>query len=283
MKNPRYVILVVVIVALAVTAVVVYFSMTQFDTTLEFQIQDIVSKNWVWDARIALQNRTIRSFYQSDRGPRTFRFTHLEPGRAILEISAPGYEPISLPVNLEKGENRLEEPINLLGLELPDLSHFIIFEELVGKDVICEIRPVSLDGPAVLNHPCMDLWVGARVSVQMKDSLIVQNPTDVGSERGEELFVGQIEWTWDALPETVFRYSARIPGAKIKEHEAPYRVIDYLLIVPHPGNTTKREVESMAQEAWEKVDPALLAEQLEKYSSKFNFYIHTSWNVEAQE
>ncbi|GAH40118.1 unnamed protein product, partial [marine sediment metagenome] len=171
--------------------------------------------------------------------------------------------------------------IELIGVEIPDLDHFIVFEDLLGDDLIQEIRPVGTDGRAVINHPCMDLWIGCRVTVQMKEGLYVQAPTDEGSDRGEELFRGQIEWDWDPLPETTFRYSARIPGAKIKSHDAPYRVIDYLIIVPDPRKINEEEMDELMKEAWSLIDPQSLSAYLDGQEERISYFINTSWNVEG--
>jgi len=62
----------------------------------------------------------------------------------------------------------------------------------------------------------------------MKNGHPVTQEIEEGSVRGEELFKGRIDWEWDSLPETPFRYSARIPGSRIKINSSPFWVIDYL-------------------------------------------------------
>ncbi len=279
MKKKGVLIPVFIVVILGLIASGVYLSMAQFDTTLEFRFQDAVSKNWVWDSTVKLQNRLIRGFFQSDAGPIVYRFTHLEPGEATLEISAPSYEPVTVPVTLKKGQNKLEEPIELAGYEIPDLDHFIIFEEASGGDIVLEIRPVGTDSRAVLNHPCIDMWIGCRVSTQMKAGLYVHSPTDEGSVRGEEIFRGRIEWEWDPYPETSFRYSARIPGAGIKKTDAPFWVIDYLIIVPDSRVISKAELDELMKQAWSLTDPEELNAFLDSQTGRLKFFIDTSWNV----
>ena len=115
-------------------------------------------------------------------------FTRLQPGPATLEISAPSYVAQTIPVTLKRGANRLAEPVELVGYEIPDLVQWIIFENHAGNDIVQELRPVSSAGPAVINHPAMDLWIGARISVQVKDGVPVREETDTGAARGEELF-----------------------------------------------------------------------------------------------
>ncbi len=282
MKTRRLLIPILIVVVVAVVAVVVYLTMNPADTTLEFQARDAVSKNWIWEATFRLQDRVIRGYYQSDRGPSALSFTHLKPGDWELELSAPSYVSKTIPVTLKRGENRLGEPIELVGYEIPSLVKWIIFEDRVGNDIVQEIRPVSEEGPAVINHPCLDLWIGARVSIQIYDGLPAQDETEEGSERGEELFKGILDWQWDPLPETTFRYSSTIPGAKIKENADPYWVIDYLIVVPDPRKISREEVESIMEKAWE-LPPEAIQAYLEPYSNegKLTPYIFTSWNVEG--
>ena len=282
MKTKKILIPLIVIAALAAVAVGVYLVMNPVETTMEFQVRDAVSKAWVWDASFRFQGRIIRAYYQSDRGPIPFAFTGLKPGQGELEISAPAYVSVTVPVTLKRGENRLEEPIELVGYEIPNLSRFIIFESKAGNDIVQEIRPVSTEGPAVLNHPCLDLWIGARITVQIKDGLPVREETEEGSERGEELFKGVLEWQFDPLPETTFRYSSRIPGAQIEPDRNPYWVIDYLVVVPDPRKADRREIEAIMEKAWA-LPPEAIEEYLMPYAEQgvLTPYVFTSWNVEG--
>ena len=282
MKTRRVLIPVLVVVVIIAVAIAVYVTMNPVDTTMEFEVHDAVSKNWVWDATFRLQGRVIRSHFQSDRGPLPQIFTHLKPGEATLEIEAPSYVPQTISVNLKRGENRLAEPIELVGYEIPDLSKWIIFEDRVGNDIVQEIRPVSSEGPAVLNHPCLDLWIGARISVQIYDGLPTQEETEEGSERGEELYKGVLQWEWDGLPETTFRYSSRIPGSQIRANSDPYWVIDYLIIVPDPRKISREEIDQIMDKAWD-LPPEAIQTFLEPYKNegKLTPYVFTSWNVEG--
>jgi hypothetical protein len=282
MKWKKALVPLVIVIVLAAVAVAVYLVMNPVDTTLEFQVRDAVSKAWVYGASFRLQGRLLRSHFQSDQGSVAQRFTRLKPGRAILEISAPSYQPVSRELALKHGANLLPEPIDLVGLELPELKSFIMFEDLVGSDVQVEIRPVSNAGPAVLNHPCLDLWIGARMTVQLKNGLPVQEETEEGSVRGEELFRDRIEWKFDPYPETVFRYAAVIPGAKIKTSKAPYRVVDYLIVLPRPLAISKEELEEIMEKAWT-LKPEAVEEYLRPYEEqgKLRGEVFTSWNVKG--
>jgi hypothetical protein len=281
-RTRRMLIFALLVVILVAVPTVVYLAMNPVDTSLELQVRDAVSRNWIWDATFRLQDRVIRAFYQSDRGTIPFTFTRLKPGEAVLEIEAPQYVPVSIPLRLKRGVNRIEEPIDLVGYEIAGLEKWIIFEKKVGNDIVQQLRPVSVDGPAILNHPCLNLWIGARVSVMVRNGMPVQHATEQLADRGHELFKGRIMWEWDATPETAFRYSSRIPGAEIQANSDPYWVVDYLIIVPDPRKISASEVESIMQEAW-KLPLEALPAYLDPFrrAGAFAPYVFTSWNVEG--
>ncbi len=266
--------------AVLVIALAVFFSTWSYDTTLDFTFRDKVSKQWVWDATVTLQDRIIRSFYQSDRAPRTFTFTGLQPGTGELVVTAPSYITQTVPVSLKRGKNEIEEPIEMVGYEIPELDHFIIFEDQVGNDIPLEIRPVGSNGRAVTNHPCVDIWIGCIVSEQMIDGQFVQEPTESGSVRGNTLFQGELLWDFDSSPETIFRYSAAIPGKEMTETSAPYLVIDYIIIVPDPRKITNEEVEEIMTEAVQNEELEEIFKPLQEEEERLDYYYFTNWNVE---
>jgi hypothetical protein len=284
MKRPTRIALLVLAAFVVVCTVAVLAALwLRVDTSLEFKVRDAVSGKWVWDAAMKLQGRTIIGFYQSDAAPITYRFTHLRPGRATVEIAADSYQPVSVPVILKRGANRLEKPIDMIGLRIPDLARFYIFEGWDGGDIRAEIRPVNSQATAVLNHPCMDLWIGCRVSVQTKNGVPTREETEEGSSRGEELFRGQLAWSWDPAPETQFRYSARIPVAKLRQHPSDYRAIDYLIIEPDPLAITRAELEQLMSRVYAMDDPAAVAAALDAEKGRLRYFFDTSWNVKARQ
>jgi hypothetical protein len=269
-----------VIIVIGVIAVGVYFSYTSFDSTLEVTVRDAVSKSWVWDTSISVQNRIINTYYQSDRGPVPQTFTSLKTGESEITVSAPSCKTVTVPVNIKRGHNVVEEPIEIQGYEIPNLQRFIIFEDIVGADLEMELHPVGSDGKAVKYHPCVDLWIGCLVSEQLKDGEYVREPADEGSERGATLYRGKVEWSYDTEPETLFRYTAHLPGKQLKDSEAPYMVIDYVIIVPDSRKITKKEVNTLISEAMETTTVEELQPYLSKEDDRIDVYMFTSWNVE---
>jgi hypothetical protein len=273
MTHRRLVVLLLCAAVLLVgAAAIVAAVMLHRDTTLEFQLADSVSGRWVWDVTMKIQGREARGYYQSDAGPLWYRFTRLAPGASTLELSAGGYRSQAVPVVLHRGANRIARPIEMTGLEIPGLTRFVLFESLDNSDILVQLRPVGQDGKAVQNHPCLPIWVGARVYAQAGTAEV----------RGSELFSGEVPWTWDAAPESVFRYAARISGAGMKPDPSPLRVIDYLVVVPDPLAITKPELDSLLQRIWS-LDDAARAAALQAEKGRLRFFTDTSWNVKARQ
>jgi hypothetical protein len=238
------------------------------DATLSFTVRDSVSGAWVWEASMTLQDRLITGYFQSTDGLKTYTFTHLKPGASVLEVAAPGYEPARVPVSLRPGANALAAPVSMRGREIPNLAQFIVFEKTDADGISAELRPVSATGAAIVNHPCMDLWVGARVCAQAAESV-----------RGRELFKGTVEWRWDPSPEAVFRYTVRIPAAGIAADPSPLRVVDYLFVVPNPAAITHDELAALMDRLFALPDAGAVAEALAEESGRVRFFTETSWNV----
>jgi hypothetical protein len=168
----------------------------------------------------------------------------------------------------------------MVGYEIPDLDHFIIFEEPVGNSLLAELHPASKQGPAVVNHPCLELWIGCMVSEQVKDGSYTTAPVKSGSSRGNMLFKGKIDWEFDAKPETVFRYTATIPGNSFASSQAAYLVIDYIIIVPDPRKISAREVDELMMQAVENSNMEQILSSLQQEQGRLDFYHLTNWNVE---
>ena len=276
-------VLIALAVLVGIAALAVFFRLAKFDTTLEFSFRDRVSGQWVWNATARLQDRVTYAFFQSDAGPVPFIFTGLKPGSWTLDISAPGYLPAAVPVKLHRGANRLPDPIVMTGFEIPALQRFYLFEKLDGGDVVVQLRPVGTDGRAVENHPCLPLWVEARVAVEVDHGKPVAETMDSGASRGDVLFSGHVDWKWDPAPETSFRYSVRIPGSAIKADTSPLRVIDYLVVVPDPRVTDPDAVGRLMERAPSLPDFDAIRKYLDREGRGVRYFFDTSWNVKARE
>ena len=103
-----------------------------------------------------------------------------------------------------------------------------------------------------------------------------------GAVRGPELFSGEVPWTWDPSPESVFRYGARISGASMKADPSPLRVIDYLVVVPDPLEITKQDLDSLMQRIWALPDAARTA-ALQAEKGRLRFFTDTSSDVKARQ
>lgn len=277
---PWWVLLSLLAVALAATAVVVRLTTAPRGASLQFVLRDAVSRSWVWDATATLQDRVIHSYYQSDDGTTPRRFTRLERGDHALLVTAPSYSPQRVPVRITGRNTVLEEPVAMVGYEIPELAGFLVFETVGEGAYISELRPVRKDGRAAVDHPCLDLWVGCIVSVQTLDGVPTPRPVESGSDRGQTLFRSEIDWEWDSSPNSLFRYRARVPFSEFSLHQAPYLVFDYLIVVPDPRLISSTELDGVMKEVWATPDVTKGVELLQEYREKLDFFVDTSWNVE---
>lgn len=269
--------------AIVVIALLVYLVPPLLNTRLTFTVEDAVSHSWVWDATVKLENREMKLYYQSDKGTVPLTFTHLAPGKATLEVSAPNYVTQKIPVDLHLGKNLLSKPVELVGYQIPDLAHFTMFESTDGSNIHIQIRPVSAQGPAVTNHPCLDLWIGALVSAEVRNGQPVTSPSQAGARRGQTLYKGRIPWSWDSSLNATFRYSATIPFSSLASQSAPYLVIDYLVIVPDPRKITSKEIDAMMSSAPDFTKPEQLVQYLKanQGDGRYRYFLTTSWNVKG--
>ncbi len=282
MKKRTWLILGGVVAFFGAVALAVYLAGGALETTLRFRVVDSVSGGWVWNATLTLQDREMHEFYQADHGAADLEFTHLKPGNATLEIVAPAYEPQKIPVRLKRGRNTLPGPVRMKGLEIPTLDHFIIVDKRDQGQLYLEVRPVGTDGKAVLNHPCLDIWIGSLISAQVKGGKYTEKAEDTGSERGEPLFAGKLDWTWDGTPETSFRYTVPVPLDKLRSSPAQYWVIDTLVAVPKPGAITRQELDAIMGKVFQFRDPKEISAYLDQYKDRFTYYLPpTSWNVKG--
>lgn len=245
---------------------------------VRFTVRDAVSSSWVWDLTAVLQGRVMRKFYQSDRGPVAMEFTRLRRGEAVLSLSAPSYLPVRVPVSVGRRLTVLEDPIGMTGYEIPDLADFLVFQSPAEDAYVAELRPVRSDGTAIVNHPCLDLWIGCMIYVQTKGGAPVTSPTDKGAGRGQLLFRGRIRWEWDGSPDALFRYHARIPRDGILAATAPYLVFDYLIAVPDPRGISSTEFAGFMETVWGTADTGEAMRLLDG-NGKVRYFIDTSWNV----
>jgi hypothetical protein len=253
----------------------------QPETTLEFQVIDTMSKNWVWDLTAAFQDRYINSYYQSNTGPVVFRFTGLAPGDWTMELSAPSYEPVSIPVQIRKGVNKIENPIEMRGYEIPGMREIFVKTEWQDGELILNPRPIDGEGMGIGTHPCLNMWFGLRISVQTKDGIIIQEPVESGSARGEELFRGKCEWEWESDPTIFYRYIVRLPYTKIKQHNAPYRVFDYLIVFNDPRKMDNETLDREMEKTFSLADETELTLFLESFGDSITYFITASWNQPA--
>ncbi|MBN1412435.1 MAG: hypothetical protein JW969_16430 [Spirochaetales bacterium] len=271
----------IILLSLIVIAAAVFLVGLNLDTTLEFQVVDEVSRGFVWDLTLHLQNRFINSYYQSNSGTYVFKFTRLQPGDSVLTLSAPSYTGIKVPVKLSWGRNVLAEPITMQGYEIPGLTKFYYFDKSTVNDVIIQLRPVNAEDHGIQNHPCLEILVGMQISEQVIDGIPVAEPTKTGADRGMVLFKQFMAWDWDGDPATFYRYSITIPKTEIKSSAAGYWVYDFLVVVPDPRKITHGQLVSIKNRLSQITDPGALKEFLEGYGDDIKYFMDDRWNKEA--
>jgi hypothetical protein len=262
-------------------ALVVFLMNLNLDTTLEFSVIDSVSRNFVWDLTMKLQDRYMKGYYQSNTGPILFKFRNLGTGDSELLLSAPSYTDKKVPVKIAWGANRLAAPVEMEGYEIPGLAKFFYFDKSTENEVLLELRPVDKAGQGIQNHPCLRILSGVRISEQVKDGIPVTAPTDKGSERGRQLYKGFVSLEWDPNPATFYRYSLRIPGSQIQSSRAAFWVYDFLLVIPDPRKITVDELQADKDLLWGAEDPAEFRDILDRYKGKIVYFIEDRWNKEA--
>lgn len=271
------------VLAIIITALIVYLLPRVLNTRLTFRVVDSVSRSWVWGMTASIDKKQISEFYQSDRGPIDLTFNHLSPGRAILRVAAKNYVTQEIQLRLHIGANLLPSPVSLVGFQIPKLDHFAMVENSSPTGLSVEVRPVSDSGEAVTNHPCLNLWIGVLVSKEMKDGTLATAPSNSGITRGEVLYGGKIPWVWNADPAASFRYIATIPRVDIQSTSVPYLVIDYITVVPDPRNVGPKEIDTIMQSAPRSSNVSELRDYLDAHGAgkKFRYFLSTSWNVKG--
>jgi hypothetical protein len=283
MISKKIVILIFLVFVLIIVAITVYQFALPSETTLEIIVQDSVSGNWVWDLEITMDNNIIHGYFQSDTDNKPFKFRNLTPGEYTIGLSAPHYRTLRVPVTVKRGKNIIHEPFRIEGYEIPDLDKFLVFEELIQDGFIMNLRPVSTTGRAIINHPCMDLWIGFRVTEQMIGNDVASGESETEASRGKELFKGKLDWTWDPEPEVQFRYYTGISVDRFQSSKAEFLVFDYLILIPEKGKIGEEELANIINETWLIQDHAELIRFLQGFSEQLSFYIDTSWNVRGIE
>ena len=121
------------------------------------------------------------------------------------------------------------------------------------------------------------------VSAQIRGAAVDQKPGEAGVARGTVLFTGYVPWSWDASPSADFRYSVMIPFDKLSRKDVPLLVVDYLVIVPDPTQTSSPGIETLMAGAPSLGDPAALRSFLERARSEdgLRYFVSTSWNVKG--
>jgi hypothetical protein len=235
-------------------------------TTLAVTVLDTVSKSWVYESHITIQNRVIRGFKTT-----TFTFHNLKPGKHLLSVSAPHYDSKEVEVDLHPGTNILEQAVELTGYEIADLDDIALFEGKKDDTMILDLRLVGSDGHAVTNHPCLPITIYCQISEQHDDGT---------HRRGKTIYADSVQWTWNTALTETYRYTPGIPLRDIEKTEAPYWVVDYLMLFPDPRKIEEKEIEGIVRKAKELQDIQAIADHLETYRGRLRWFFRSHTDVE---
>jgi hypothetical protein len=198
----------------------------------------------------------------------------LKKGKSTLEVSAPNYKSTSIEVDLKRGENVLDDPVELTGVEIPDLYGFYAFENEAEEEYLITLRPITKDNYAIQLHPAIPLWVGVRVK-DWKNKL----PTTLEQfDKQPVLYEGHLEWEWDAYPETQFRYIASLPFSLLKDTGGDSYAIEYLVVVPNLKVIDSDEFNTITARL-ETVTDEEIGSYLDSIHEKIFYYSDISYDV----
>lgn len=246
------------------------------ETSLEITVHDSVSSSWVWGVSAKVQNRTALGYLTT-----RLRFTGLKPGNSTLEVSAPSYTPVSVPLRLRRGVNVVPSPVVLVGYEIPGLAGFVCFEQDTPGALTVDLRPIDTDRTAITHHPALDLKVGCLISEQKLGGRYARETSVEEPERGKILLRNSMRWSWDDAPDAVTRYQATLELRSVKLSPAMYWFVDYLIIVPDPRAVTPEETAQLLERALAIDDEAERSRFLAGLAPRARGFDIPAWNVNA--
>jgi len=237
-------------------------------------VRDSVSKGWVWDMKATIGEKTIRGFFQSDTGLIDYRFTHLKRGKQELVITAPYYESRSIEVDIRKGETVIGAPIELTGIEIPELAGFYAFEKEDTNQYLITMRPVTKENIAIQLHPAIEIWIGAKV--RSWDPTLDTTLSEF--DKQPLLYKGNLPWIWDSYPETQFRYIAALPYDYIKETKDASYAIEYLVVVPNLKKIDKQKFALITKDLGS-MDDETMSSYIDSLQDDIFYYSDISYDV----
>jgi hypothetical protein len=274
-KNKKLIIVLSIAAIGVIAAAFILFAAQE--TSLDFKVIDMNSRSWVYDLTAHFQDRVTKGFKTV-----SYRFSRVKPGTWELKLDAPSYESKTISVSLFPGRNALAKPVELEGYVIPDLADFSVFEKIKDNNLILDVRLVRKDGEAVVNHPCINIIILARIQAQMVNGKPGSADSGESVERGDVLFYGKADWKWNASLTEVYRYAASISLASIKTGVSPFWIIDYLFIVPDPRLIKPNELEDLVSKTSEITTLPALEKLLAEYKGKLTWFYKSNANVEGK-
>jgi hypothetical protein len=197
-KSRRLLYLLIIVVVVGVSAFVLSYQQKYGE--IKGTVADVLSGDAVRHVTIQVDGKSTIKFAST-----SFNLTEISPGAYTLKATAPGYDDFTLPVDVKRGQNRVD--IAMKGREVPDLSGIIIFTEPREKGLEIGIRFVDSQNLGILSYPTLPLT--------LEGALFVWKGTEENYEKGREVYRGPIEMFWDRK-ERLEKNKGLIPWEKIK-------------------------------------------------------------------
>jgi hypothetical protein len=276
-RRIRIILYIAIPIALCLAAAVLVAARPWADTTLEVTVQDAVSSSWVWGVTARVQDRTTIAFLSTH-----LQITGLQPGQTTLEVAAPSYAPVSVPIRLRRGTNILATAVVLTGIEIPGLISFACFFQDTPGTLSVELQPVDAEGRAITNHPVMDLAVGCIIREQkLHGGGFSREPSVDEPVRGRLLYRGAMEWRWNDSPDVVTRYQASLPFDSVPQSPSSFWCVDCVVIVPDPRAITPGGAADLLDEALAIDDRSARERFLAAQAPRARGFTISTWNVVA--
>jgi hypothetical protein len=260
---------------LFIIILILFFITQHLTTTLEVTVLDAISKSWVYDSTIRIQNRVIRGFKSL-----SYTFKNIKTGKYLLSVSAPNYESKEIGVDIHGGKNMVKTPVELRGFAIPDLAGISVFENAKEERISLDIRLIGQNGEAIADHPCLPLKILLRISPQVVNNEYGVYEPGMKLERGKPLFFGEAEVEWNTNLTEIYRYSGSLLFSSVTATPAPYWIIDYLFLLPNPLKITDEEIEEVIEKIKSIENPDELTKYLDTQKDRMQYYISIKPNVE---
>jgi len=184
MKKKKSAVLIssLILIALAVLFIAVYFTSTTNYGILQGKVVDKLSQDAVKKLHLTIDGKSDILHMSKD-----FRITRIPPGKHTFKAEAPYYEGMNQEIDIKKGVNVFD--FSMKGKEIPGLAGIICFADPTEQGIEVEIRFKNEQGQGISDYPAMPLALEGKLYVREGD--------ENNYSRGRKLFEGPMILFWD--------------------------------------------------------------------------------------